>query len=66
MIAFSNPGDALEWCLLVQEAMMEVRYRQCRQYMWYMNCCRGVGSTCTAGAVPGALPGSRCMGLCCQ
>ncbi len=24
MIAFADPGDAVEWCLMVQELMMEV------------------------------------------
>ncbi len=24
MVAFANPGDALEWCLMVQEVMLEV------------------------------------------
>lgn len=34
MIAFADAGDALEWCLLLQEALMEINWsRQVWQWM---------------------------------
>lgn len=28
MIAFADAGDALEWCLIVQEALMEIKWTE--------------------------------------
>lgn len=35
MVAFADAADALEWCLLVQEALMEVQWSEQVSWPWF-------------------------------